>query len=142
MSLLRSVASVIVGVVLTSLIVEPLEFGLVALLNGAPVTDPDTYLAIRNQPAFLAAKLVYNGLGGIAGGYAAALVAGRRPVLHAGVAAALQGALLLFAASDPMMRLSTPLWAWIGIGVTTPAGLLLGGWLRARRAVKVSASQP
>lgn len=136
MSLLRSVASIIVGILLTSLIVEPLEFGLVALLNGAPVTDPETYLAIRNQPVFLAAKLAYNGLGGIAGGYAAAVVAGRRPVLHAGIAAALQCVLLLFAASDPAMRLSTPLWAWIGIGVTTPGGLLLGGWLRANRVAR------
>lgn len=133
--------SVVVGVLLTSLIVEPLEFGLVALLNGAPTTEPATYLAIRNQAGFLAAKLVYNGFGGMVGGYAAGVVAGRRPVLHAGIAAALQCALLLFAASDPTMRLSTPLWAWIGIGLTTPAGLLCGGWLRAQQAAKVNASR-
>ena len=43
MQILRSVCAVFAGLVLISVIVEPLEFGLVPLVNGEVTTDPDTY---------------------------------------------------------------------------------------------------
>lgn len=60
------------------------------------------------------------------GGYAAGWIAGRRPVAHAGIAALLQAALLAMAAY-PVMRLSAPIRAWIGMGATTVGGMLIGG---------------
>ena len=133
---LRSVAGVAGCILLTSVIVESIEFGLVALIHGAPTTDPQTYLGIRNQAGFLAVKLIYNGVGGAVGGYVAGGIAGRRPLTHAGVAALLQSALLAMAVADPVMRLSTPIWAWIGVGATTVGGMLIGGWLKMARAAR------
>jgi hypothetical protein len=50
MQILRSILAVLAGLVLISVIVESLEFGLVTLVNGEVTTDPDSYLRVRNTP--------------------------------------------------------------------------------------------
>jgi hypothetical protein len=77
MQILRSMFAVFAGLVLLSVIVEPLEFGLVTLVNGEVTTDPDIYFRVRNTPAFLAAKVVYNTAAAIVGGWVAARLAPR-----------------------------------------------------------------
>lgn len=135
---LRSIGAIAASIFITSLIVEVTEFALVALLNGAPTTDPETYLAIRNRDGLLTGKVGYNCLGGVAGGYLGAWIAGRRPLAHAAVAATIQTALLAAAFLDPTLRLSAPVLAWIAFAVTTTIGTMLGSWLFRRRVQRAN----
>lgn len=134
MRILRSVLAVVAGLVLITLIVEPIEFALVALANGGVTTDQDVYFAVRNQPAFLAAKLVYNSLAAIAGGYAAAWLAGRAPMAHGIVLALVQTVAFGWALSQPTVRPTTPDWVWACLIALSFAGILAGSALRRRRA--------
>ena len=138
MRLVRSIVGIAAAIVITSLIVELTEFVLVALLNGGPTTDPETYLSIRNRDGFLAAKAAYNCLGGVGGGYLGASIAGRTPLAHAAIAATIQTNLLTAAFLDPTLRLSAPVWAWIAFAVATAVGIILGGWLFGRRTQRAN----
>ena len=64
---LRSVLGVFFGIMLISLIAEGIEFLLVALVHGSITTDQDVYFEIRNRPAMLAAKFIYNSVAALAG---------------------------------------------------------------------------
>lgn len=75
---LRSVLGVFFGLMLISLIAEGIEFLLVALVRGSITTDQDVYFEIRNRPAMLTAKFIYNSVAGLAGG----CIAGRAPIWH------------------------------------------------------------
>ena len=141
MHILRSVLGVVVGLVLISAIVEPLEFGLVALLNGGVTTDPDTYFRVRNQPAVLAAKLVYNTLAAIAGGWVAAWLAGRAAIAHGAVLAVVQTMAFGWAVSTPALRQTTPDWMWASLVAVTAGGIIAGAGLRQRRRTAAVATR-
>jgi hypothetical protein len=135
MQILRSLLAVLVGLVLISLIVEPLEFGLVAAVNGGVTTDPDTYIRVRNGPAFLAAKVVYNTAAAIVGGWVTARLARRAPMAHGLVLAVIQKAAFGWAVANPALRRTTPDWMWACLIVLTFAGIMTGARLhRQRRA--------
>ena len=72
----RSLMAMTAGIMLISLVAEAIEFGLVTMINGAMTTDPESYFAIRNRGWFLCVKLIYNTAAAVAGGYAAAWIAG------------------------------------------------------------------
>jgi hypothetical protein len=133
MNILRSVLAVVVGLVLISAIVEPLEFLLVGLLNRGLTTDPDIYFQVRNQPAVLVAKLVYNTAAAIAGGWVAAWLARRTPVAHGIALAVIQTAAFGWALANPALRRSTPDWMWACLIVLTFAGTVVGSLLQSRR---------
>jgi len=128
-----SILGVVVGLFLITLLVEPLEFAAVTLINGGVASDPEDYFAIRNRGWFLGAKFVYTTGAGVAGGFAAALLAGRAPLVHAGAVGALQTLGFAYALATPEMRETAPLWMWIGLIPITLAGIMLGGRLAARR---------
>jgi len=134
MLVLRSVLGALIGLFLISLIVEPLEFSLVTIVNGGVIgqENQDEYYAIRNRDWFLALKMVYNTLAAMAGGYAAAVIAGRAPLRHAVAVAVLQTAGFGVALATPQFRETAPLWMWIALIPVSIAGILLGGWLRGR----------
>lgn len=94
---IRSFLAILVGLMLISVVVEPLEMLLVTLWHGSMLTDPQAYIAVRNRPAFLALKFLYNSGGGWLGGYVAARIAGRAEVRHAVVLALVQAAALAWA---------------------------------------------
>jgi hypothetical protein len=131
--MLRSVLAVFAGLVLISVIVESLEFVLVGLVNRGVTTDPDIYISVRNQPAFLAAKLVYNTAAAIVGGLVTAWLARRAPVAHGMVLAVIQTAAFGWALANPALRRSTPDWMWACLIVLTSAGILVGSLLQRRR---------
>jgi hypothetical protein len=141
MHTLRSVLAVVAGLVLISLIVEPIEFLLVGLLNRGLTTDPDIYFQVRNQPAVLAAKLVYNTAAAIVGGWVAAWVARRAPVAHGIVLAGIQTAAFGWAVANPALRRSTPDWMWACLIVLTFAGIIVGALLQSRR-IALAAGRP
>lgn len=133
MKWIRTALAIIVGLLAISLIVEPLEFGLVTLLNNGAAPEPGRYLEIRNQPLFLGFKFFYNFLAAVLGGYLGAWVGGRRPILHGFALAVVQSALFVWAMSRPEMRAFAPIWAWAGFIVATAMGAVFGSVLRARR---------
>jgi len=130
---IRSIFGVLVGLFLITLLVEPLEFAIVTLVNGGVVSEPDDYFAIRNRTWFLGMKFVYNTLAAVAGGFVCALIAGRAPFAHAGVVAVLQSAGFGYALATPEMRESAPLWMWLALIPLSIIGLLAGAWLYAKR---------
>lgn len=133
MRMLRSILACGFGLVVISLIVESLEFGLVALRNRGVTTDPEVYFSVRNQPAILAAKLVYNTAAAIVGGFVAARLAGRAAVVHGIVLAVVQTIAFGWALANPALRRSTPDWMWACLIVLTFAGIIIGSLLEVRR---------
>jgi hypothetical protein len=136
MTALRSVIAVIAGLLLISLIVEPLEFALVALVHGEPTTDPEIYSSVRNRPLFLAAKLVYNTLAAVAGGFVAARLAPRAPIHHAIALVIVQTAAFAYAIATPEMRRTTPDPIWVCLFVLTAIGIMGGAHLQRRMRAK------
>lgn len=130
----RSVLAVIVGLVLISLIVEPIEFLVVAIVNGGITTDPDTYTSVRNRPPILAAKLVYNTVAAVAGGFVAAWIAGRAALQHGIALAVVQTIAFGWALATPTIRRTTPDWMWGALIVLTGLGIVGGALLQRRRA--------
>jgi len=130
---LRSIGAVVAAILLISLIVEGLEFALVSLVNGSITTDPERYMAIRNQGWFLGLKFGYNFAAGVAGGALASNIAKRAPLRHGALVAGLQTVAFLAALSNAEMRATAPLWAWAGFIVATGLGILAGAYLGGRR---------
>ncbi len=135
----RSVLAIVVGIVFVSAVVEALEFALVTAINGARVTDPETYYGIRNLPWFLAAKLLYNSLAAVGAGFLTAVIAGYAQVRHGLVLALLQTAAFGWALTQPEMSRWTPGWMWAALIILTFAGIIFGARIRAARA---GASRP
>ncbi len=117
-----------------SIVVETLEFTLVNAVAGGGITDMAGYFAVRNQPAILGAKLVYNSLAAVLGGYMTAKVAGQREMLHAGVAALAQTAALIWGFTAGEYAAFTPAWMRIALVLLTGPAMLAGASIRARAA--------
>ena len=135
MPILRSIFAVFAGLVLISVIVESFEFGLVTLVNGGVTTNPDMYFSVRNTPAFLATKVVYNTVAAIVGGWVAARLARRAPMAHGLVLAVIQTVAFGWALMTPALRQSTPDWMWACMIVLTFAGIMTGSLLQRHRAL-------
>ena len=131
---IRSLIAVLGAFGLVSLVTEALEFTLVSAVSGGSITDMAEYLAVRNQPGMLAAKIAYTGVAGILGGYMAAKVAGTREMLHGGLAAAFQTLTLLWGFTAGEFAASLPLWARAAIVAVTGPAMLAGASIRARAA--------
>lgn len=124
--MIRSLAAIFVGMALISFIAEGVEFLLVAMVNGSPTTDPESYFETRNRPAMLAAKFVYNTLAALSGGYVTAWVAGRRPVHLGIILALLQTAGLIYGMTGSPFADTTPMWVWVVLCVTMPPTIMIG----------------
>lgn len=134
MDVIRTIVAVLGGIGLLSIVVEVLEFTLVSAVAGAPPTDLTEYFAVRNQPAILAAKLGYNSVGAVLGGYLTARVAGRQEMLHGWMAAIVQTAALIFGFTIGEFAGFTPIWMRVALVVMTGPAMLLGASIRARAA--------
>ena len=134
MNPLRSIIAVLGGIGLVSIVVETLEFTLVNAVAGGTILDMAGYFAVRNRPAILGAKLVYNTLAAVLGGYMTAKVAGTREMAHAGVAALLQTAALIWGFTAGEYAAFTPAWMRIALVLLTGPAMLAGASIRARAA--------
>ena len=128
----RSLVAVLGGILLISVVVEVLEFTLVNARAGGAITDMTQYFAVRNQPVMLGAKLVYNSLTAVIGGYMVAKVAGSREMLHGAVAALVQTAALIWGFTAGEYAAFTPVWMRIALVCLTGPAMLLGASVRAR----------
>jgi len=130
----RSLLAIIGGIALISLVVEPLEFTLVNAVAGQPIPDLAGYFEVRNRGGILAAKLVYNTLAAVLGGYMTAKIAGERELAHAGLAAAVETAMLVWTALAGEYAHFTPGWMWGALIVLTGPAMMAGASVRARAA--------
>jgi hypothetical protein len=131
---LRSLFAVLLGVGFVSLIVEVLEFAAVNAYAGARIADMGTYLAIRNEPLLLGAKVVYNTLAALLAGYITAKVAAGEEMTHALIAAAVKTAALVWGFTTDELAGTTPAWMMVVLLATTGPGMLAGAWVRAQAA--------
>ena len=131
---LRGMLGVFLGLMLSSLIAEGIEFLLVALVHGSITTDQEVYFEIRNRPALLGIKFIYNSVAGFAGGYITAWVACRAPIWHGVFPATVQLAGFIYGMTASPYASTTPMWAWIGLAATMTPMIVFGSWHRYRRA--------
>lgn len=116
----RSVASVVLG------------YALIVVLTTLAFTTWLGGVSFRHSSgAVLALAALAAVAAGVAGGYAAAVAAGRAPVLHAA------GVVCLLIAETTLLMTrrkgEDPLWYSLMAAGTLMAACLVGGWLEARR---------
>lgn len=132
MNPLRSVFALLVGLGLFRLVVAVLETTLVGAVAGTPVTNEAEYFAVRNQPGLLAAALGYNAVAAILAGYVTAKIAGTQELMHAGVAAAVQTAALIWGFTAGEFASYTPVWTRVALVLLTGPAMVAGAAIRAR----------
>lgn len=132
MRLLRGIVGVLAGIAVISIVVETLEFTLVSALAAGAIDDMDGYFAVRNQPGVLAAKVVYNTLAAVLGGYVTAKIAGASEMKYASVAASLQTFALIYGMKGSEYGPFTPTWMWVVLILLTGPAILLGAAVRAQ----------
>ncbi|MGH9253742.1 MAG: hypothetical protein ACRD3C_04150 [Vicinamibacterales bacterium] len=135
MNPIRSLIAVLGGIGLVSLVAEALEFTLVSAAAGGSIVDMAGYFEVRNRPTILVAKLVYNTIAAILGGYMTAKIAASRELLHAGVAALIQTAALIWGFTLGEYASFTPIWMRIALVLVTGPAMVLGASIRARAAI-------
>ncbi|MBM3818715.1 MAG: hypothetical protein FJW14_06820 [Acidimicrobiia bacterium] len=131
---LRSALAVIAGVAVISLVVQSLEFTLVNAVADAPVRDMAGYFAVANRPSMLAAKLGYQTLAAILGGYLTAKIAESERLKHGALAAAVQTTALVWGFTAGEYAAFTPVWMRVALVVVTGPAMLAGAWVRAQAA--------
>ncbi|MDQ6893021.1 MAG: hypothetical protein M3167_10120 [Acidobacteriota bacterium] len=119
----RSILAVVAGFAAMSLLVVIATAVAIRLNPGGrgPVHAP--------TPTYLVVNLCYSALAAVLGGFLAALLAGRAPLVHAGVLAAVVVAMSLVS----MKRYAgqQPMWYQITLLVLMPTFVLCGGLLLA-----------
>ena len=135
MKVVRSIIAVFIGLMLISILVEGIEFGLVSLLNGGmPSTeDPEAYFAIRNQTGVLLLKLFYNTIGAVIGGYVTGWISGEHP--RHGFALAIIQTIALIYGMFSEFGVYTPIWMWILLILLTFPAIISGSYLRNRQRI-------
>jgi hypothetical protein len=131
---IRSLGAVLGGLAVISLVVEALEFSLVTAVSGGRVSDMGQYFAVRNQTGILAAKLVYNTVAGVLGGYVTARVAMADEMRHAAAAAAAQTVALIWGFTAGEFASYTPIWMRIALVILMGPAMMVGAAVRARAA--------
>lgn len=131
--IVRFVAAVVAGMLVISLLVEAVEFGLVAAVHGAVTIDPAIYFGVRNSFPVLHLKFLYNVLGGLAGGYLAAWIARRHETRVGLILALIQTTALVAAMLSPQMGVWTPAWVWLTLIATMFPAIVLGALWRHRQ---------
>jgi hypothetical protein len=132
--MMRSVLSVLVGIVVLTVISFAIELPLNALLMRVfPEALPDEQ-ALAANPWVKALTFAYGFVCVAAGGYVAALIARRRPVVHAAVMGIVQAGLTILAMLSPVgNHASTVQWIIIAL-LSIPTAIVGGVLYKGRRA--------
>ena len=131
LTVLRCVAAVFVGLVVLSFIAESVEVALVSYMHGA-MPAPEDYFDVRNQPAILWAKFVYNTVAAVIAGFATAWIAFRHEMKASLALAALQTALFVWGMTASEFAGSLAAWVWIPVSALMAAGIVMGAWLNRK----------
>ena len=130
--MIRSVAAVLAGLGLVSILVDVLEFTLINAVTGGALTDMAGYFAVRNRPVMLGAQIGYSSIAAVLGGYLTARVAGTREILHGGVAALAKTTALAWGFTAGEYAEFTPVWMRIALVLVTGPAMVAGASIRAR----------
>ena len=130
-SVVRSIAVVLAGMLLVAFIDQTLERTLVMAMANAPIQDETSYLAIRNQTSVLSIIIVTHALAALLTGYVLAKLAGSFEVQHAAVAAAFVVLLLVGASASPNV-LVPPTWVRLTMALVTPPAMIAGAYIRGQ----------
>jgi hypothetical protein len=135
MKWIRSILSIIAGLVVITVVAEGIEYLIVSVIMGieSDPNNPAPYFNARNQPLILGLKHVYNFASGFAGGYAAARIAGYKESVHGWVLMSVQALAILWAVTQPDMAQWMPLWAWGTVAIATVGGVFFGVRFRVGR---------
>lgn len=117
----RSVGSVVAGLAAATITVVLMTWVVVQLMLDGDMTAAPT-------PAYLGVNLAYSLFAAVLGGWLAARIAAHRPMLHAGLVAAVMLLLALAGDADPPQG-GVPSWYNPVVGVIGATGALLGGLL-------------
>jgi len=131
MSIARSVAVVVLGLLLLGFIDQTLEKTLVQALAQQPLKDEATYIAVRNRPMVLTFTVISHGFAALLTGYVLGKLAGTRELQHAAGTAALFTVAMIGAASTPNLMLP-PMWVRVAMLLMTPPALLAGAYVRGQ----------
>ena len=131
----RSIAVVVAGLLLLGFIDQTLERTLVlTLAQGVEIKDEAAYLAIRNRPMVLAVTLVTHAFASLLTGYVLAKLAGKSEVQHAAATAALFTVAMIGASATPNVMLP-PVWVRLVMMLITPPALIAGAYIRGQARV-------
>jgi hypothetical protein len=130
----RALLAVLVGTGIFRLVVALLETVLVGAAANGPVTNEAEYFAVRNRPGMLFAALGYNCVAAFLAGYVVARIAGGREMMLAGLAAAVQTIVLIWAFTAGEYAGYTPVWTRIALVLLIGPAMLAGAAIRARAA--------
>lgn len=132
-----SVLAIIAGLFLITLVSEGVEVFVVMISSGRPLSeltqDTADYFAVRNQPAIVILKLIYNTLAAFLGGYACASIARSRPFAHVVGLAAIQTVGFVYGMTLSEFADTTPRWLWLSLTLLSALAILSAGYLRMRR---------
>lgn len=135
--MIRSIAAVVVGYVMSAFIVVLGTTAAAALL----LPRPQAGAVPQITTAYLVADLLIAVVAAIAGGMVAAAIGQRAPILHAAALAVLMfvvgiGSSVAAGGALP----GQPAWYPLAIAVIGPLGVLVGGWLQSNRTRLAPAS--
>ena len=130
----RSVAVVLVALLLIGFIDQTLERTLVTALAQGAISDEASYLAIRNRPMVLMMTLVTHALASVLTGYILAKLAGTNEVQHAIAAAVIATIAYAFAFVTPNLMLP-PFWVRAAVLLITPPALIAGAYIRGQARI-------
>ena len=128
--MLRSVAAIFLGFLLTVVLVFGVEFTLIPLFHREPVNDSN------REPIMLVILLVTTSSCAAVGGYTAGQVADLRPQAHALVL----GVLLLLGDLGLAFTYwrNEPAWYHVGVLALILPATVIGGWMSARQQAVAS----
>ncbi len=121
------------GAVLLGFLVMALAVGLgTAAAANWMLSRPADGAPPRPTPSYIAVNLIVSGLAAILGGFTAARLAGRSPMVHAGVLALLLVVLSIItslASGSQATQSNQPVWYPFAVAVLGATGVMAGGWL-------------
>ena len=130
-SLARSVAVVVLGLLLLGFIDQTLEKTLVQVMAQDQIKDEAAYLAVRNRPMVLMVTVISHGFAALLTGYVLGKLAGTREVQHAAGTAGLFTVAMIGASSAPNVMLP-PMWVRLAMLLITPPALMAGAYVRGQ----------
>ncbi|MBT8485685.1 MAG: hypothetical protein HKO59_16225 [Phycisphaerales bacterium] len=138
MPIVRSIGGILAGCVVIFLLVGIVDLAGGMLFNALPDPDTGTLSPEANTTGLSVWNLAWYFVITLLGAWLAARIAGRRPMLHAGIIALLiLGGGVAFAlfgkAAYEALGIELPSWYLPLLPVVGAIGALTGGWLRARR---------
>ena len=134
MNPVKSLTAILGSLLVIFVLGQVLELGLVMGSSNQQLENIEQYNAVRAKTSVQAGLLIAHAVAALLGGYLTARVAGRREMQHAGVAAFVQTAALVWGFTAGEWAEFTPVWMRVALVLLTGPAMLMGASIRARAA--------